>query len=92
MTRFYLGKILTQAGITNTRTQTQVQVIINCWSFAVAILGSFMLDIRGRRTQTFISVGGMVSTLIAIGALIKSMSFPGTIFSDNSTHVFHVVG
>jgi hypothetical protein len=69
--RYYLGKILTQAGITSTKTQTQVQVIINCWSFAVAVLGSFMLDILGRRIQTFIGVGGMVSTLLLIGGLIK---------------------
>ncbi|KAH7234240.1 general substrate transporter [Fusarium solani] len=55
---FYLTKILSQAGITNPVTQTQVQVIINCWSFAVAIFGSFMLDVLGRRIQTFIGVGG----------------------------------
>ncbi|KAJ5359443.1 uncharacterized protein N7496_011856 [Penicillium cataractarum] len=68
---FYLTKILSQAGITDTTTQTQVQVIINCWSFAVAILGSFMLDILGRRGQIFIGVGGMVTTLLLIGGLIK---------------------
>ncbi|KAH7392004.1 hexose transporter-like protein [Phaeosphaeria sp. MPI-PUGE-AT-0046c] len=68
---YYLTKILSQAGITDTHTQTQVQVIINCWSFAIAILGSFMLDILGRRLQTFIGVGGMVVTLLMIGALIK---------------------
>ena len=31
-----------------------------------------MLDILGRRTQTFISVGGMVVTLYMIGGLMKS--------------------
>ncbi|KAG9252436.1 general substrate transporter [Emericellopsis atlantica] len=69
---FYLGKILDQAGITSPKTQTQVQVIISCWSFAVAILGSFMLDILGRRLQTFIGVGGMTITLLLIGGLIKT--------------------
>ncbi|KAL4961083.1 general substrate transporter [Aspergillus stella-maris] len=68
---YYLTKILDQAGITNTKTQTQVQVIINCWSFAIAICGSFMLDIIGRRKQTFIGVSGMVVTLCMIGGLIK---------------------
>ncbi|RDW83536.1 putative Hexose transporter [Aspergillus mulundensis] len=68
---YYLTKILDQAGITATKTQTQVQVIINCWSFAIAILGSFMLDILGRRIQMFIGVGGMVATLLLIGGLIK---------------------
>ncbi|PVI00135.1 hexose transporter-like protein [Periconia macrospinosa] len=68
---FYLGKILTQAGITSTKTQTQVQVIINCWSFAIAVCGSFLLDILGRRKQLFIGVGGMTTTLLMIGGLIK---------------------
>lgn len=71
MCRYYLGRILTQAGITSTKTQTQIQVIINCWSFAIAVVGSFMLDILGRRVQTFIGVGGMVVTLVMIGSLIK---------------------
>lgn len=69
--RYYLTKILSQAGITETVTQTQVQVIINCWSFAVAIVGSFMLDILGRRVQVLIGISGMVSTLLLIGGLIK---------------------
>ncbi|KAM0282402.1 hypothetical protein ACHAQH_003083 [Verticillium albo-atrum] len=68
---FYLSKILDQAGIRDTKTQTQVQVIMSCWSFAVAVCGSFMLDILGRRKQTFIGVGGMVVTLLMIGGLIK---------------------
>ncbi|KAL3457452.1 general substrate transporter [Aspergillus heterothallicus] len=68
---FYLTKILSQAGITDTVTQTQVQVIINCWSFAIAIFGSFMLDVLGRRKQMFIGAGGMVVTLLMIGGLIK---------------------
>ncbi|KAH7368687.1 general substrate transporter [Plectosphaerella cucumerina] len=68
---FYLGKILTQAGIKDTKTQTQVQVIISCWSFVIAIFGSFMLDILGRRVQTFISVSGMIVSLLVIGGMIK---------------------
>jgi hypothetical protein len=64
-------RILTQAGITNTQTQTQIQVIINCWSFVVAIVGSFMLDILGRRPQLLGCIAGMVVTLFLIGGLIK---------------------
>ncbi|KAH6632907.1 hexose transporter-like protein [Boeremia exigua] len=75
---YYLGKILTQAGVTSTKTQTQVQVIINCWSFAIAVFGSFMLDILGRRVQTFIGVGGMVVTLMIIGGLIKHFGESGS--------------
>ena len=72
--RFYLGRILTQAGITSVHTQTQINVIISCWSLAVAVAGSFMLDIIGRRVQTIIGISGMVVTLYVLGGLIKSES------------------
>jgi MFS family permease len=101
--RFYLTKILSQAGITDTVTQTQVQVIINCWSFAIAIFGSFMLDILGRRKQMFIGAGGMVATLLMIGGLIKRERNPNLILScprltdpplgyGNSTHTSGIYG
>ncbi|GAB1743296.1 hypothetical protein NU219Hw_g9139t1 [Hortaea werneckii] len=67
----YLSKILDQAGITETYVQTQVNVIIQCWSFAIAILGSFMLDIIGRRLQLLGSQCGMVVMLFLMGGLIK---------------------
>ncbi|RMY61960.1 hypothetical protein D0863_11120 [Hortaea werneckii] len=67
----YLSKILDQAGITETYAQTQVNVIIQCWSFAIAVLGSFILDIIGRRLQLLGSQCGMVFTLFLMGGLIK---------------------
>jgi len=71
---FYLGKILTQAGITNTKTQTQIQVIISCWSLFVACCGSYMLDHIGRRMQTLGSIAGMIITLFILGGMVKSKS------------------
>ncbi|KAF4925826.1 Lactose permease [Colletotrichum viniferum] len=68
---FYLTKILDQAGIKDTVKQTQIQVILNCWSFAVTVFGSFMLDVLGRRIQSFIGIAGMSATLHIIGRLIK---------------------
>ena len=58
--------------MTDTKTQTQINVGLNCWCFAVAILGSFMLDVIGRRTQTLLSTVGMIVCLFLIGGLIKS--------------------
>ncbi|KAK2064746.1 MFS general substrate transporter [Colletotrichum caudatum] len=69
--KFYLTKILGQAGIKDTVKQTQIQVILNCWSFAVAVFGSFMLDVLGRRIQSFIGITGMSVTLYTIGGLMK---------------------
>ncbi|EFX05033.1 hexose transporter [Grosmannia clavigera kw1407] len=68
---FYLTKILDQAGIRDTVTQTQINVILNCWSFVVAIFGSFMLDVLGRRKQTMTGAVGMIITLFVTGGLIK---------------------
>ncbi|KAF5521693.1 Lactose permease [Colletotrichum aenigma] len=68
---FYLTKILDQAGIKDTVKQTQIQVILNCWSFAVAVFDSFMLDALGRRIQSFIGIAGMSANLYIIGGLIK---------------------
>lgn len=72
-TSWYLNKILTQAGVTDTKTQTQINVGLNCWCFVVAIIGSFMLDVLGRRVQTLFCTVGMIVCLFLIGGLIKSM-------------------
>jgi hypothetical protein len=40
----------------------------------IAIFGSFMLDILGRRVQTFTSVSGMIVSLLVIGGMIKRAS------------------
>ena len=69
---YYLTDILNQAGITRTKTQTQITVILNCWSFAVAVVGSFTFDKLGRRKQTLVSIGGMIASLFILGGLIKS--------------------
>ncbi|KAK6520897.1 hypothetical protein TWF506_001139 [Arthrobotrys conoides] len=68
---YYLTRILSQAGITDTHRQTQINVIIQCWAFTVAVAGSFLLDVIGRRLQTMIGMVGMAVTLYMLGALIK---------------------
>ncbi|KIV83010.1 hypothetical protein PV11_05071 [Exophiala sideris] len=68
---FYLDKILTQAGITDTNTKTQINVILSCWSFVVACFGSYMLDFIGRRKQALGSVAGMIVCLYIVGGMIK---------------------
>ncbi|KAI1867534.1 hypothetical protein JX265_007336 [Neoarthrinium moseri] len=68
---FYLSKILDQAGVTDSNSQLQINVGISCWCFIVALTGSFMLDVLGRRKQTLACIAGMVVTLFMIGSLIK---------------------
>ncbi|KAH8646313.1 general substrate transporter [Xylariales sp. PMI_506] len=69
---FYLGDMLDQAGITDSTTQLQINIILNCWCFVVAIVGSYTLDILGRRLQTLICFGGMIITLFLFGGLSKA--------------------
>ncbi|KAH9905252.1 general substrate transporter [Xylariomycetidae sp. FL2044] len=69
---WYLAKILDQAGVTDTITQLQINVGLSCWCFVVAIAGSFMLDVLGRRLQTLICIPGMIVTLYIIGGLLKT--------------------
>ncbi|KAF2489097.1 hexose transporter [Lophium mytilinum] len=69
---FYLGTMLTQAGITNPTTQLQINVILNCWCFVVAVVGSFLLDVVGRRKQTLWCMVGMIATFYIAGGLTKS--------------------
>lgn len=68
---FYLGDMLNLAGITNSTTQLQINVILNCWCFVVAVVGSYLLDIVGRRTQMLWSVSSMAICLFAVGAMTK---------------------
>ncbi|KAI1343267.1 hexose transporter [Xylariaceae sp. FL0016] len=72
ITSWYLAKILDQAGVTDTNTQLQISVGMDCWSFIVAIAGSFMLDVFGRRLQTLVCLAGMTVTLFIIGGMIKA--------------------
>ncbi|EWC46727.1 hypothetical protein DRE_03972 [Drechslerella stenobrocha 248] len=68
---YYLGRFLSQAGVKDINKQNQINVILQCWSFAIAVFGSFMLDIMGRRVQSLIGVGGATVTLFILGGMIK---------------------
>ena len=64
--------MLNQAGITNTTTQLKINVILSCWCLIVSIIGSFMLDIIGRRIQTMGSIMCCIVMLYIFGGLAKS--------------------
>ncbi|OQE00224.1 hypothetical protein PENVUL_c056G10186 [Penicillium vulpinum] len=53
---YYLGEILTLAGIRSITTQLQVNVILSCWAFVVAVVGSLLLDVVGRRIQALSAI------------------------------------
>ncbi|KAJ4366940.1 hypothetical protein N0V83_007470 [Neocucurbitaria cava] len=80
---YYLIDILNQAGITNTSTQLQINLILNCWCFVISQIGAVMLDILGRRPQTLIGIVGMIVSLYMLGGLISKY---GT--SDNHSGIY----
>jgi MFS family permease len=68
---YYLGDMLTQAGITSTTTQLQINTILNCWAFTLAVIGSFLTDVAGRKTMAIIGLVGMICSLYIFGGLTK---------------------
>lgn len=74
LSSYYLGDMLTQAGVTDFKTQLQVNVILSCWSLVVAVIGSLLMDVVGRRTMTLTAIGGMIVTLYIFGGLTKGKS------------------
>ncbi|KAL3422018.1 hexose transporter [Phlyctema vagabunda] len=68
---YYLGAMLTSAGITSTTTQLQINIILNAWCLLCSIIGTYAADTIGRKPT------GMVSTFLAtiflflVGVLIK---------------------
>lgn len=66
--------MLTQAGITSTKTKLQISVILISWSMVCAICGSVLVEKIGRRLQAMSCTIGMVCCLFIFGGLTKCMS------------------
>lgn len=79
--------MLTQAGITDPTTQLQINIILNCWSFAVACAGSLLTDVIGRRIQALTGISGMIVMLYLFGGLAKVY---GT-GSDNNSGIYGTI-
>ncbi|KAL3300563.1 hexose transporter [Colletotrichum asianum] len=67
---YYLGDMLTKAGISNSQTQLQI-VSLNSLGVIIACIGTYLMNIAGRKTMCLIPVGFMTAFLFLIGALTK---------------------
>lgn len=56
---YYLAKVLTTIGITETRKQNQINLGLQCWNLASGVSGAFLTKLMGRRTQYLIAFTGM---------------------------------
>ncbi|EPE04114.1 hexose transporter [Ophiostoma piceae UAMH 11346] len=68
---FYLGTMLTNAGITNSTTQLEINIILNAWCLVVAVCGTLMLDKLGRRSLALYSSMALTVFIFMVGALTK---------------------
>lgn len=68
---YYLGSMLSNAGITDTTTQLEINIILNAWSLVCALIGTFGLDYIGRKPTALASTIALTIFIFIIGALTK---------------------
>merc|ERR1711939_1250936 len=54
---YYLGTMLTNAGITDSTTQLEINIILNAWCLVICLFGTSLLDILGRKSLALWSTG-----------------------------------
>ncbi|EXJ92172.1 hypothetical protein A1O3_00722 [Capronia epimyces CBS 606.96] len=69
---YYLGPMLTQAGVTDSTTQLEINVILNAWCLVVALIGTVLMDKLGRKTLAAASTAFLTVFLFLIGGLTKA--------------------
>jgi hypothetical protein len=66
---FYFGSMLAQAGITNTTTQLEINIILTAWSFVIAVVASYFADYQGRKLLCCLSLSGGIVTFYILAGL-----------------------
>jgi len=64
--------MLNHAGITNTTTQLQINIILNAFSLVCALAGTYYVDRIGRKPTAIISISSLTIFLFMVGALTKT--------------------
>ena len=83
---YYLGSALTNAGVTDSTTQLEINIILNSFCLVVAVVGTFLAERLGRKRLAEISTAGCMIFLILIGVLTK---YYGT--SSNTSAIYATV-
>ncbi|KAK6391767.1 hypothetical protein LTR65_004261 [Meristemomyces frigidus] len=68
---FYLGSMLDNAGITDSTTQLEINIILNVWCLVIALVGTWAITILGRKKMAVISAGLLTVFLFMVGAMTK---------------------
>ncbi|KIK62166.1 hypothetical protein GYMLUDRAFT_42148 [Collybiopsis luxurians FD-317 M1] len=68
---YYLGSMLTNAGISSTTKQLQINIILNAFCLVCSIFGTYYIDKWGRKMIAAISTTLLTIFLFLVGALTK---------------------
>jgi len=66
---YYLGTMLDNAGITDSTTQLEINIILNAWCLVVSLVGTYFMNRMGRKTLAAISTGLLIIFIFMIGGL-----------------------
>lgn len=66
---YYLGTMLDNAGITDTTTQLKVNIVLNAWCLVCSILGTWMVDIWGRKPTAVFCQSFLTIMIFIVGIL-----------------------
>jgi len=83
---YYLGTMLDNAGITDPKTQLEINIILNAWCLVCALSGTYSADKWGRKPTTVLSTALLTIFIFMIGALTKAF---GT--SENRSGIYATV-
>jgi hypothetical protein len=68
---FYLGEMLDHAGVTNSNTQLQINIVLNCFCLITSVTGSLLAERLGRRFLAISSTASLTLFIFIIGGLTK---------------------
>ncbi|CAK7233153.1 hypothetical protein SBRCBS47491_008512 [Sporothrix bragantina] len=83
---YYYGTMLSQAGITSSKTQMEINLVLSAWQFVIACAGSILAEGLGRRFLCLSSLGLCTILFYCVGGMTAKF---GT--SDNSSGVYGTV-
>ncbi|KAF9067333.1 sugar transporter [Rhodocollybia butyracea] len=84
---YYLGTMLANAGISSTKKQLQINIILNAFCLCCSVFGTYFIDRWGRKMTAAISTSLLTVFLFLVGALTKVFGN-----SNNTSGVYATVG
>ncbi|KAK5057670.1 hypothetical protein LTR84_011671 [Exophiala bonariae] len=66
---YYFGVMMSQAGVTNVRTQLIINIILTIWALAICVVTSWYCDFFPRKVLCCLGLGGVAVFIYMLGAL-----------------------